>query len=510
MQPNDPAAGRPLRRAHPHHPTPFPAFAGADPNLDPRFDAAPISAPLHLAAPALLIEARFGDVPLATRLIRADEPGAFTIGAARGADAPVNPAWLSAPAAGEAPGHRLVERTEGGFAVNLTPAMRAELCTPVQRLTLPPDHGHAEAPLALPGGSSLLIPCGEVTFELQAAEPAPAVPRPWLSSRWRDGIGYPLGVVFALLMLVAAAHFAAVDPRALSLDGLGAAHRYDRFISVPLDLTVPSIEKALGLQQAAGGPSAPAAAKPTGQAGSKKAPDADRRLAIKGLATPTTAVEAAALVRRNPMLALLDGVRTGALADVMADRSALGADTMDAMGHLVGSTIGEAYGVGGLSSLGTGEGGGGTHEGMIGGGGLGTIGRYAGGTGTGRDYGNGVGRLGRHTTRVPDPLIGNATVRGSLDKEIIRRIVRRHINEVRYCYDQALAAHPSLEGRVVTQFTIAPTGRVLASVLASSTLGSAAVESCVVNAVKRWEFPEPQGGGLVIVSYPFQFSPAGG
>jgi len=27
--------------------------------------------------------------------------------------------------------------------------------------------------------------------------------------------------------------------------------------------------------------------------------------------------------------------------------------------------------------------------------------------------------------------------------------------------------------------------------------------------VKRWEFPKPDGGGLVIVSYPFQFNRPG-
>ena len=124
-------------------------------------------------------------------------------------------------------------------------------------------------------------------------------------------------------------------------------------------------------------------------------------------------------------------------------------------------------------------------------------------------YGTTVGELGTRTPRGPDILTGIASVRGSLDKEIIRRTVRRHLNEVRYCYDNALAAHPALSGRLVVQFTIAPTGRVLAALLSSSTLGNAAVESCVVAAVRRWEFPEPQGGGLASVTYPFQLSPAG-
>jgi TonB family protein len=99
---------------------------------------------------------------------------------------------------------------------------------------------------------------------------------------------------------------------------------------------------------------------------------------------------------------------------------------------------------------------------------------------------------------------------GELDKEIIRRIVRRHLNEVKFCYQDALARRPSLEGRLVTQFTIAPTGRVLAAVVQSSTLQAVSVESCIVNAIKRWEFPAPDHGGMAMVSYPFTFAPAGG
>jgi hypothetical protein len=36
------------------------------------------------------------------------------------------------------------------------------------------------------------------------------------------------------------------------------------------------------------------------------------------------------------------------------------------------------------------------------------------------------------------------------------------------------------------------------------------VESCIVAATRRWAFPQPRGGGLVTVSYPFQLAPAGG
>ena len=121
----------------------------------------------------------------------------------------------------------------------------------------------------------------------------------------------------------------------------------------------------------------------------------------------------------------------------------------------------------------------------------------------------GVGTLGTHHTITPEVLPGIVTAQGALDKDIIRRIVRRHLNEVKYCYDQALVRQPKLDGRVVVKFTISGTGQVLASFVQSTTLGSPAVEMCVANAIKRWEFPAPRQGGLAIVSYPFTFSPAG-
>jgi hypothetical protein len=56
------------------------------------------------------------------------------------------------------------------------------------------------------------------------------------------------------------------------------------------------------------------------------------------------------------------------------------------------------------------------------------------------------------------------------------------------------------------QFAISPVGQVLTSVMQSTTMENARVENCVVNAVRRWEFPKPTGGGVVIVLYPFSFT----
>jgi metallo-beta-lactamase class B len=78
---------------------------------------------------------------------------------------------------------------------------------------------------------------------------------------------------------------------------------------------------------------------------------------------------------------------------------------------------------------------------------------------------------------------------------------------VKGCYEQELSKKPDLAGRMMVQFTIAATGQVIASVLQNSTMGNARVESCAVEVVRRWQFPKPLGGGIVIVSYPFVLTP---
>ena len=157
------------------------------------------------------------------------------------------------------------------------------------------------------------------------------------------------------------------------------------------------------------------------------------------------------------------------------------------------SAIGEAYGVGGLGLVGTGRGGGGTGYGSI-------------GLGSGYGRGSGAGFGGRGT-RVPTVRQAKAEVQGSLDKDLIRRIVRAHINEVRHCYNQGLARDPNLKGRINIQFTVTPEGKVRAAAVLEDTLADKTVGTCISAAVLRWTFPKPAGGADVIISYPFVLEP---
>lgn len=93
------------------------------------------------------------------------------------------------------------------------------------------------------------------------------------------------------------------------------------------------------------------------------------------------------------------------------------------------------------------------------------------------------------------------------DREFVRKIVRAHINEVRYCYNQGLATDPQLAGRVEVQFTIGADGYVSESLLTSSDLADESVGECIRGAVARWKFPSPSDGNPVVITYPFVLEP---
>lgn len=119
------------------------------------------------------------------------------------------------------------------------------------------------------------------------------------------------------------------------------------------------------------------------------------------------------------------------------------------------------------------------------------------------ETGYGFGGRGKAVASVTH---GAATVEGNLDKDIIRRIIRAHVNEVRSCYDGGLARNSSLSGSVTIEFTIAATGDVTSSKSASSTtLADAEVAECIAGAFTRWRFPKPSGGE-VRVSYSLELS----
>jgi hypothetical protein len=173
-----------------------------------------------------------------------------------------------------------------------------------------------------------------------------------------------------------------------------------------------------------------------------------------------------------------------------------------------GSTAGDGGNVGGSSDeAGSMEGGveGGSIDETIGIGGFGLEGSGVGGGGGG-GYAR-CGLLGGRHAGAPDVIAAAADVRPTCDASMIRRVVRAHVNEVRFCYERSLQADPALRGRVVARFTIAADGSVAgAADTSDSSVAQPAVADCIAGAVARWRF-DPLCAGEV--RYPFVLVPAG-
>ncbi|MEM6995817.1 MAG: AgmX/PglI C-terminal domain-containing protein [Myxococcota bacterium] len=60
---------------------------------------------------------------------------------------------------------------------------------------------------------------------------------------------------------------------------------------------------------------------------------------------------------------------------------------------------------------------------------------------------------------------------------------------------------------VRVQFTIDPTGSVARSAVLSTDLPDPDVAQCVAAVVATWTFVRAAGGGNVVITYPFVFSP---
>lgn len=102
---------------------------------------------------------------------------------------------------------------------------------------------------------------------------------------------------------------------------------------------------------------------------------------------------------------------------------------------------------------------------------------------------------------------GDPIILGALDKSLIDEVIRRQMNRIRYCYQRVLTKKPTLAGKLVEKFVISKDGTVASAQTKTTTLNDTEVESCISGVFMNMQFPEPKGGGIVIVSYPFVFSP---
>jgi hypothetical protein len=438
-----------------------------------------------------------GDAPTSRRFgsrRAAMREASYLIGTSPGADA---------PAASEIVGRDelpLVSRWGAGFLVNVTPGMTGDVAVGGKVYKLADYLAGRGHNFELPANGRARIDCGAMSFCLDHTERAERLPRRWFTWRWSEN-KFTLGSVLALGLFVLMIF--AIPPEGMSVSG--DLERMSRMVipftvAAPKPEDIPEILKQKANQGA--GEAGKLAAGDPGKLGDKTSKKTNGKAAVKGdgkdmhVGAPMTADQ----IRNTGLLGVITSAMNSKFAGIFGYDTAVGSAKEDILGNLIGTEFANAYGSGGLGPMGSGAGGGG--EGQL------TMGPslHFGTVGPGYGHGPGVGALARREIkRLPSITTGIVTTRGSLDKEIIRRVVRLHMNEVKYCYDKELVTKPRLEGRISVQFVISPVGQVISSVLNSSTMNNLRVEKCVVDAVKRWGFPKPTGGGIAIVAYPFNF-----
>ena len=410
----------------------------------------------------------------------------------------------------------LVRANNNDYTLTFTQDMGGDVTLEGQKLTLAElvSSGRAGAmgsvySFPLPTGAHCRVQHNGVTYHVNTVPPGKVIASKSEADKpfWIYNSA-SFAVIGTLLVMV---HLIPEEELSMSMDELMAENRFVGYMKQPDETPEeePPPEQEDSDDEAGG-----QGQRHKGEEGKMGKPTSKNKSGLYAMKGPKNAIPQMArnfdpemMARNAGILGMMAQESGHFLASPYGAAFAVGNDDEDVWGGLTGTEVGEAFGVGGLGLVGTGRGGGGTGEGTIGLGNTGLIGKGGGG-GTGSGYGRGSGAgFGGRGKRVPRVRQAKAQVKGALDKDIIRRIIRNHINEVRFCYNQGLARDPNLKGRVAIQFTIGPTGQVPVAVVAQSSVKDKNVSNCIAKAVKRWKFPKPPGGGNAVVTYPFVLEP---
>jgi pSer/pThr/pTyr-binding forkhead associated (FHA) protein len=97
-------------------------------------------------------------------------------------------------------------------------------------------------------------------------------------------------------------------------------------------------------------------------------------------------------------------------------------------------------------------------------------------------------------------------VLGSIDPELLRKILREYIPQFRHCYQQELLQNDKIKGILDLDFTITQVGKASKiNVLAKDSSFSGRGQDCMRRVLSLIDFPKPKGGGIVEVRQPLNF-----
>jgi hypothetical protein len=105
---------------------------------------------------------------------------------------------------------------------------------------------------------------------------------------------------------------------------------------------------------------------------------------------------------------------------------------------------------------------------------------------------------------VTAKMSSTVKIEGGMSRELVKRVIDQHLDEITYCYEMALMSNPSILGRIVFEWKILMDGRVGEIRIVASSVNSTEIHDCIKSSIKSWQFPKPVGAE-VVVSYPFVF-----
>jgi len=425
---------------------------------------------------ALAISVRWGDRLISSQVLRRDDPRAFSLGAAPGSDVTVPRAGQASFSFGaDGPVVRFTDGVRGQVFRN------GDVTLPMSEVIhrgLAQEEGDGWA-LPLGRRDGVVLEFGSVAVE---AWPMKAPTRVGFGAaawdyRWLNVL---LATAMLALLVVVRFELFALEGDAFGDDGVSAS-------AVTLRRVLVTAEK-------------PERRPPTSPERAPERQKAPKQASASGSPRP----------RPSPVTRGEGGARAIG-PDVKKLFAGLGGQGVMGNGGLakeltqaLGSVVGTSNGLGGLSLRGSG--GGGDLGGPLR---IGGIGLRSGPPGSGPDVslkkGEGAGPVIEET----QPVVACAAV-GCLDKELIRRVVREHLSQVRFCYERLLPSQPTLSGRVVVKWHVTGAGLVDASEVASSTAASPELGNCLAGRVRTWRFPAAkQAEAGFTVSYPFVFKLSG-
>lgn len=108
-----------------------------------------------------------------------------------------------------------------------------------------------------------------------------------------------------------------------------------------------------------------------------------------------------------------------------------------------------------------------------------------------------------YTAGIPSETV----VLGSMDPDVIRRILMDNLPKFRFCYQSELerSGDAKTQGVIKLNFVIGASGNVGQAGVDDSSALPGSVKRCVVSVLRGIQFPQPMGGGTVEVKQPMNF-----